>query len=254
MRCCELSLAREQSLRALDTLIGRYPDANVEIAQELAQLPGPVPAGLPSELLERRPDVVAADRRVAAAFYRREEAQAARLPTISLTGTVNSVSSELFVLQDRDNPVWSAGASLLAPLFTGRALKSQVEIRTAEQRQAIADYGRVGARAFGEVENALAAEIAAGRRAEVLARAAAANQEALEIAQSSLRRRLRRPARRSAAAGGRPRLASRRSCACRPTSSCSASIFILLSEAASRCRLPPSPAPSDRRWPGYRPC
>jgi outer membrane protein, multidrug efflux system len=179
----ELSLAREQSLRALDTLIGRYPDANVEIAQELAQLPGPVPAGLPSELLERRPDVVAADRRVAAAFYRREEAQAARLPTISLTGTVNSVSSELFVLQDRDNPVWSAGASLLAPLFTGRALKSQVEIRTAEQRQAIADYGRVGARAFGEVENALAAEIAAGRRAEVLARAAAANQEALEIAQ-----------------------------------------------------------------------
>jgi multidrug efflux system outer membrane protein len=120
---------------------------------------------------------------VAAAFYRKAEAKAARLPTISLTGSVNSISSELFVLQDRDNPVWSAGASLLAPLFTGRALKTQVEIRTAEQQQAVAEYGRIGARAFGEVENALSAEVAAGRRAEVLARAVAANQQALDLAQ-----------------------------------------------------------------------
>jgi outer membrane protein TolC len=72
---------------------------------------------------------------------------------------------------------------LLAPLYRGHALKSQVLIRTAEQRQAIADYGRIGARAFGEVENALAAELAAGRREQVLARATAANQEALDLAQ-----------------------------------------------------------------------
>jgi len=178
----QLSLAREQSLRALETLIGRYPSATVDIASELAKWPGPVPPGLPSELLERRPDVVAADRRIATAFLRTEEAKAARLPTIKLTGSVSDITSELFVLQDRDNPVWSAGGSLFAPLFTGGALKTQVRIRTAEQRQAIADYGRIGARAFAEVENALAAESAAGRREQVLTRATAENQRALELA------------------------------------------------------------------------
>ena len=179
----QFALAREQALRAIAALVGRYPAATVDIAAELAKWPGPVPAGLPSDLLERRPDVVAADRRVAAAFYRIKEAKAARLPTISLTASVNDVSSDLFELKERDNPVWSAGASLLLPVFNAGGLKSQVLIRTAEQRQAIADYGRIGARAFGEVENALAAELTAGRREQVLVRAADANQEALDLAQ-----------------------------------------------------------------------
>jgi NodT family efflux transporter outer membrane factor (OMF) lipoprotein len=176
-------LARTQALRALEALLGRYPSATVDVAAELATPPPPVPAGLPSELLERRPDVVAANRRVAAAFYGVEEAKAARLPTISLTGSVNDISSELFVLQDRDNPVWSAGASLLLPLFTGGGMVTQVRIRTAQQRQAIADYGRIGARAFGEVEDALAAEFAASRRQELLRVAASENQRALELAE-----------------------------------------------------------------------
>ena len=178
----QLTLAHTQALRALETLIGRYPAATVDIAPDLAPWPGPIPAGLPSELLERRPDVVAAERRVAAAFYRTEEAKAARLPKISLTGSINDISSELFVLEDRDNPVWSAGASLLAPIFTGGGLKAQVRIRSAEQRQAVAEYGEVGARAFSEVENALAAEIMAGRREEVLARGVAENEQALDLA------------------------------------------------------------------------
>jgi NodT family efflux transporter outer membrane factor (OMF) lipoprotein len=153
-----LDLAYQQSLRALEALAGRYPAAAVNVPPQLAAMPGPVPAGMPSELLERRPDVVAAERRVAAAFYRVEEAKAARLPKISLTAAVTSVSSELFVLKQQDNPIWSIGASLLAPLFLGGQLQSQVEIRTAEQKQAVAEYGRTGARAFGEVENALSAE------------------------------------------------------------------------------------------------
>ena len=97
---------------------------------------------MPSDLLERRPDVVAAERRVAAAFYRIEEAKAARLPRISLTAAVTSISSELFVLKEQDNPIWSAGASLMAPLFLGGQLQGQVEVRTAEQKQAVAEYGR----------------------------------------------------------------------------------------------------------------
>jgi NodT family efflux transporter outer membrane factor (OMF) lipoprotein len=178
----QLELAQQQALRALEALAGRYPAAAIETPAQLAAKPAPVPAGMPSELLERRPDVVAAERRVAAAFYRVEEAKAARLPRISLTVSGTSISSELFVLKNHSNPVWGIGASLLAPIFTGGALESQVEIRTAEQKLAVADYGRIGARAFGEVENALSAGFTLDERAVILARAVAENERALELA------------------------------------------------------------------------
>ncbi|HSB49076.1 MAG TPA: TolC family protein [Burkholderiales bacterium] len=177
-----LDLAYQQSLRALEALAGRYPAAALSVPAQLASLPGPIPVGMPSELLERRPDVIAAERRVAAAFYRVEEAKAARLPRISLTAAVTSISSDLFVLKERDNPVWSAGASLTAPLYTGGALTGQIEVRTAEQKQALADYGRVGARAFGEVENALSTAFALDEREAILAQSVIHNSRALELA------------------------------------------------------------------------
>jgi NodT family efflux transporter outer membrane factor (OMF) lipoprotein len=177
-----LELAYQQALRSLETLAGRYPGAVVAVRPELAPAPAPVPVGMPSELLERRPDVVAAERRVAAAFYRTEEAKAARLPRISLTAAVTSISSELFVLKEQSNPVWSAGASLMAPLFLGGQLQGQVEVRTAEQKQAVAEYGRIGARAFGEVENALSAGFALDAREAILKQAVAENARALELA------------------------------------------------------------------------
>jgi NodT family efflux transporter outer membrane factor (OMF) lipoprotein len=177
-----LELAYRQAVRALEALAGRYPAAQLSVPARLAALPGPVPVGMPSELLERRPDVVAAERRVAAAFYRVEESKAARLPRISLTAAVTSISSDLFVLKDRDNPVWSAGASLTAPLFTGGQLQAQVEIRTAEQKQALAEYGRVGSRAFSEVENALSTAFALQERETILTQAVTDNARALELA------------------------------------------------------------------------
>jgi multidrug efflux system outer membrane protein len=183
----QFKLAREQALRGLEALLGRYPSAQVDVATQLADLPGPVPAGLPSELLERRPDVIAADQRVAAAFYGVQEAKAARLPRIALTASVNDISSDLFVLQNRDNPVWSAGANLVLPLFTGGALQQQVRIRTAEQQRAVAEYGQIGARAFGDVEDALSAEFAAKRRETILGRAVTENQRAAELAQVRFR-------------------------------------------------------------------
>lgn len=177
-----LDLAYQQALRALEALAGRYPAATVKVPAQLAPMPGPVPVGMPAELLERRPDVVAAERRVAAAFYRVEEAKAAKLPRISLTAGVNSISSEVFVLKERDNPVWSVGAGLVQPLFLGGQLQAQQDIRTAEQKQAVAEYGRVGARAFGEVENALSAEFNLDAREAILKQAVADNTRALELA------------------------------------------------------------------------
>ena len=183
----QLELAREQALRALEILIGRYPAAAASVSAQLPAQPDAVPAGLPSELLERRPDVVAAERRVAAAFNRVGEAKAARLPTISLTTGVSTISSELFVLQDHSNPVWNVGAGLLAPVYKGGALRTQVDIRTVEQKQAIADYASIGLRAFSEVENALASEIAARDRERILAESQSHNQRALEIVQTQFK-------------------------------------------------------------------
>jgi NodT family efflux transporter outer membrane factor (OMF) lipoprotein len=177
-----LDLASQQALRALEALAGRYPAAAATVPAQLTPMPAGVPAGMPAELLERRPDVVAAERRVAAAFYRVEEAKAAKLPRISLTAGVNSISSEVFLLKERDNPVWSLGAGLVAPLFLGGQLQAQEDIRTAEQRQAIAEYGRVGARAFGEVENALSAEFNLDGREAILKLAVADSTRALELA------------------------------------------------------------------------
>jgi outer membrane protein TolC len=116
------------------------------------------------------------------AFYRTEEAKAARLPRITLVANFTSLTSELFVLQNRDNPLFSFGAGLLQPVFLGGLLQSQVEARTAEQQAAIAEYGKVGARAFGEVEGALAAVSAATDREQILAGAARQNERALELA------------------------------------------------------------------------
>lgn len=183
----QLELGRSDAIRALEVLLGRYPAAAASTSPQLPAFPGEVPAGLPSTLLERRPDVVAAERRVAAAFNRIQEAKAARLPTISLTTGVSAISSDLFVLKDHDNPVWSVGANLLMPIFRGGALKTQVEIRTAEQKQAIAEYAVVGLRAFGEVEAALAAEQAAREREQILAQAFSDNQQALTLVQTQFK-------------------------------------------------------------------
>jgi outer membrane protein, multidrug efflux system len=183
----QLELAREQSLRSLELLAGRYPAATLAAAETLPALPAAAPTGIPSELLERRPDIVAAERRVAAAFDRTEEARAARLPRISLSAGISSIFSSLFVLQDRDNPTASIGATLFAPLFTGGALQGQVEVRTAEQKQAVAEYAATGLKAFNEVESALANEAALGDRYAALERLVTENERALKYSEIQYR-------------------------------------------------------------------
>jgi NodT family efflux transporter outer membrane factor (OMF) lipoprotein len=181
-RLRQIQLARTQALRALEVLLGRYPGAEVQTAAHLPAMPGPIPAGLPSELLERRPDVVAAERRVAAAFNSTEEARVAHLPRISLTATFGAVSSDLIVLKNHSNPTMGLGGSLLWPLFTGGALQAQVDIRTAEQQQAVAEYAAIGLRAFNEVEGALASETALRERQAIQEQVASDSRRSMELA------------------------------------------------------------------------
>lgn len=150
--------SEQQIVRGLEVVIGRYPAAELALAPDLPTVPAPVPDGLPSELLERRPDVVAADRRVASAFHLIQAAQAARLPRISLTAFGGRSTSELLRLAGVGAGFWRLGIDLVAPIFTAGALEAEVQRMTAEQQTALALFGQTALRAFSEVESSLASE------------------------------------------------------------------------------------------------
>jgi len=184
----QVRLAYEQSLRALELLLGRYPAAELAARPTLSSLPGPIPGGLPLEMLERRPDMVAAERRVAAAFNRVGEAKAAMLPRVILNANIAGVSSDILQLKsDFNNPVGGLGASLVAPIYQGGALKTQVKIRTIEQKEAVAQYARLALRALGDVESALATGQNLADRDRVLRQVLAENERALALANTSYR-------------------------------------------------------------------
>jgi outer membrane protein TolC len=183
-----LEHAHEQSLRALELLVGRYPSAELAVRSDLAALPGPVPAGLPIEMLERRPDMIAAERRVAAAFNRVGEAKAARLPRLILNANVAVIDSSIVSLKsDFENPTAGVGAKLIAPIYQGGRLNAQVQIRTLEQKAAVADYARIALRALGDVESALAAGRSLAEREATLARVLADHERVLELARTNYR-------------------------------------------------------------------
>jgi outer membrane protein TolC len=143
---------------------------------------------LPLGLIERRPDIIASERRVAAAFQRAGEAKAAKLPNISLNASAAAISSDIVELKsDFENPTGGAGARFIAPIYQGGALDAQVDIRTAQQREAVADYGRRVLKALGEVEDALASGHVLAQRREALERVLAQNERALALERDSYR-------------------------------------------------------------------
>lgn len=174
--------SHRDAVRALEALLGRYPGADLEVRESLPDVPSPPPAGLPSELLERRPDIAAAERRVAAAFNATNQARAARLPTIGLTGNLGGASSSLSDLLDPANVAWTAGANLLAPIFDGGRRREALEIATADQEQALAAYGQAAINAFSELETNLDQGVIVEQRIVDLREAASEADKAYRIA------------------------------------------------------------------------
>ena len=154
----QIKSSYQEILRSLEVILGRYPSAELEAVSQFVAVPPPIPVGLPSEILERRPDLIAAERRVAAAFFGSQEARAARLPRITLTAGAGAVDSGLTDILNVGNPVAGLGADLFAPLYTGGALQAGVEIADAQKRAVIAVYAQTALRAFQEVEVALTNE------------------------------------------------------------------------------------------------
>ncbi len=152
------ALARDQALRAVETLVGRYPKAEPLKTTALPALPKPVAPGLPSDLLERRPDLIAAEARVNSAFYLADEKRLARLPKISLTAGYGYINSQIFTLVNGSSTSFGVGANVALPLFQGGAIEAQIAYQNAEAQAALANYGKVVLAAFNDVENALNGE------------------------------------------------------------------------------------------------
>ena len=151
----EIARQRAAIVHQLGSLTGKLDLALA--AKGLASLPIPPlpPAGLPSQLLERRPDVRQAEAALAAATQRIGVARAAEFPTLQLTGSFGAQSSQLHSLLSSGSRVWSVGAGLVGPVIDGGRYRARTEQAEAQARQAEALYQKAVETAFRDVSDAL---------------------------------------------------------------------------------------------------
>lgn len=145
----------EETKRAIEVLLGRYPSTEIKTAKNFPILPPTVKTGIPSSLLERRPDIRAAEQLVITTFRNQEVSRLNMLPSFSFNLFGGLLSDHILSLLKLNPLMLSAGIGMNVPVYTGGMLKAQVQIATAQQQQAIANYGNVILNAFQEVENAI---------------------------------------------------------------------------------------------------
>jgi len=175
----DVAVARASFEHAIAVLIGR-PASTLTIAEKpMSDSPPAVPVGLPSELLERRPDIAAAERRVAAANAQLGVATAAFYPRLILSGAAGFESSPLGSLLSGPSAFWTIGPALLVNVFDAGRRRSVADQARAEQDQATAVYRQVVLVAFREVEDQLSALRILDQEAAVQRRAVDAAERAL---------------------------------------------------------------------------
>jgi len=145
-----------QAENLLSILLGKYPGVIMRDRRDIYSLEMlDVPAGLPSELLERRPDVRVAEQQLAAQTARIGVAEAIRFPSLSLTGSLGLASDELSGFFTSDNKTWGLSAGLIAPVFNAGQNKRRVEVEVARTEQALLNYEQTVLQALQEVEDSL---------------------------------------------------------------------------------------------------
>lgn len=180
-----LATRRAALQNALAVLVGENAPGFILPALETASAqPLTVPPALPSELLERRPDVAAAERTLAAANARIGVAKAAFFPSISLTGSAGFASNDLDRLAKSDSRLWSIGPSLYLPLFQGGRNRANLARSQAAQEEAAANYRQQVLVAFREVQDALTATRLLAEQSLAQDRALASARRAGELAQT----------------------------------------------------------------------
>jgi multidrug efflux system outer membrane protein len=171
-----------EARRTLEMLVGRYPAAELDVAEAFAPLPLPVAPGLPSSLLERRPDIVAAEHQVLTAFRTEEAAKLALLPSFSLNAEGGRLSDALLSVLGLNPWLIHSTVGMFVPIYQGGALRAQIKIATAAQAQSIAHFGGVALRAFDEVEVELTNEQLLAKRLPYGENAVREHTEAVRVA------------------------------------------------------------------------
>jgi multidrug efflux system outer membrane protein len=152
----DLERQGEQEENYLRFLLGQYPGPIARGHSLTEQVrPPAVPAGLPSQLLERRPDIHEAELQLIAANAQIGVARAAYFPSISLTGTAGFISSALTDLFTKPAGAWNFAASVTQPIFTAGMLQANVRLAEAQQQQTLLVYQQTIQSAFRDVSDAL---------------------------------------------------------------------------------------------------
>ena len=145
--------------RQLEILMGSYSKSNIKISGVLPLLPAPPPPGIPSDLLFRRSDLRAAERKLAASNRRIKEARLALLPQISLTSGAGTATESLKYIADTTAGIWNIAGQTGAPIFRGGEVLANLKIRKVNQSDAELDYQNAFLKALKDVETCLDNEV-----------------------------------------------------------------------------------------------
>ncbi len=182
-RIIGLRLQRTKAIQSLEALLGRTPSGQLSLPEELPDLPAMPGTGLPSELLQRRPDLLAVERRLKAADQDAMVAYKARFPRFSLNSSVGARSEDVEKLLDLESMIWSLGVNLTQPLWNGTELEANLEQANIQTRLVALDYNRILLNALQEVEAALSAETLLAEQEAAIRRSATEARNAEDLAE-----------------------------------------------------------------------
>ena len=177
---------RAQTIRAIEVVTSRYPAGRFDVRRSFPGQPKSAPAGLPAQILERRPDLIASERRFAAAFHRVNEARTARLPRFVLSAASGLGTADLDSVGTLNALVWTFAGGITQPIFFGGELQAAQDLRTAEQKAAAASYVGHALRAFEDVEDALANDYYLRKREGALADAVSSSADSVKFGRQQL--------------------------------------------------------------------
>jgi NodT family efflux transporter outer membrane factor (OMF) lipoprotein len=180
----DVGIARAQYEHAVAVLVGKAPEDFTLLPLPLTTPPPPIPVGIPSELLERRPDIAAAERRVAAANAQIGLAETAYYPLVNIIGTGGFESGSITTLLQGPGAMWSVGASVVQTLFDGGRRRATTDEAKASYDSAAASYRQTVLTSFQQVEDNLAALRILEQEAGVQASAVEAAQRSLDLSNS----------------------------------------------------------------------